>query len=89
MEAAACWLAYIGEETSKTLSRGMDDVFSDEGRLCIGVEGGVAVVPKRLDMLSRPPSPAELDGEGDFSMVLIMSKNKERSLIRSSYVPLS
>lgn len=61
----------------------------DEFPLFMGEDGGVITRELPLLLLPLPLLPAILEDEGIFPIVLIMSKNKERSLIRSSYEPLS
>ena len=86
-------LCYMGEEAKS--AAGNED-FNGEEWLppCMGEGGGVAITTLLLLLLlllllSLLLLVVEFEGDGDFSMVLIISKNKERSLIRHSYVPLS
>ena len=89
--------AHMGEETKPLPDVNLDD--DDELLVCMGEGGGV--IPRELPFILPLPPPLLLvptmslmeeileDDECPCSMVLIISKNKERSFIRSSYEPLS
>ncbi len=87
--------AHTGEETKPLPDVNLDE--EDELPVCMGEGGGVIpreppfILPLPLLLLTAMSLMEEMleDDECPCSMVLIISKNKERSFIRSSYEPLS